>query len=167
MCCSMANTGRKVATLESKCVAERVIGKPKRLRLARVVAGALFQCPGRVGDLGFGLVMKQLMPNYVVHPKVTRVPYDVTRGSKRAWRGTNKSIKELDDDYLSGMLLEVPVLIIRGEHDVIRETHPLLSERFPRATNVTIPDAAHFPWLEQPDAFSTAVLDFYADFVSA
>jgi len=89
------------------------------------------------------------------------VPYDVTRASKRAWRATNASVKALDDDYLSGMSLEAPVLIIRGEQDVIRETHPLLSARFPHATNVVIPDAGHFPWLEQPDAFGEALTDFY------
>jgi proline iminopeptidase len=167
LCCSMANTGRKVATLESKCIAERVIARPKRSPLAWVVAGPLFQLPGRAGDLGFGLVMKQLLPNYLVRPDVIRVPFDVTRGSKRAWRATNASIKTLDDDYLAGISLEAPVLIIRGEQDVIRETHPLLSARFPHATNVIIPNASHFPWVEQPDAFSNAIRGFYPDFVSA
>ena len=163
----MSSTGSDVAKLESKCIAERVIARPKRSRLPWVVAGPLFQFPGRVGDIGFGLVMKLVLPNYVARPGVTRVPYDVMRASKRAWRATNASIKALGNDYLSGMQLDAPVLSVVGDQDVIRETHPLLSARFPHATNVIIPDASHFPWVEQPDAFSNAVLGFYADVVSA
>jgi pimeloyl-ACP methyl ester carboxylesterase len=48
LCCSMANTGRRVAALESKCIAERVIAKPKRSPLAWVFAGTLMQFPGRL-----------------------------------------------------------------------------------------------------------------------
>jgi proline iminopeptidase len=161
LCCSMANTGRKVAAMESKCIAERVIARPKRSPVGMAVAGTLMQFPGKLGDLGFGYVMKQLLPNYVVRPDAVTVRFDVTRGSKRAWRGTNRSIKALDDDYLSHMVLDVPVLIVRGEHDVIRETGAVLAERFPRAANVVIDAAAHFPWLEQPKLFSTALADFY------
>jgi pimeloyl-ACP methyl ester carboxylesterase len=53
------------------------------------------------------------------------------------------------------------VLIVQGERDVIRETNPLLAERFPGATNVRIPDTAHFPWVEEPQMFSKTLLDFY------
>ena len=47
--------------------------------------------------------------------------------------------------------------------DVLRETNSVLAARFPRAVNVLIDDAAHFPWLEQSEAFSKAVLGFYRD----
>jgi proline iminopeptidase len=167
LCCSMANTGRRVAMMESKGVAERVIARPKRFRLAWVAAGILMQCPGKPGDLGFGLIMKQLLPHYVVRPDSAPKAFDVTRASKRAWRGTNRSVKALDDDYLTQMSIDAPVLIVQGEHDVIRETNALLAERFPRATNGRITNAAHFPWLEQPEVFSKAVLDFYRDAASA
>lgn len=86
LCCSMANTGRNVAAMESKGIAERVIGKAKRSPLKWIAAGLLLQLRGKPGDLGFGLMMKMMLPYYVVHPDVTRVPYAVTRASKRAWR---------------------------------------------------------------------------------
>jgi proline iminopeptidase len=160
LCCSMANTGRKVAMMESKCVAERVIAKPKRSRVAWAAAGTLMQFPGELGDLGFGFIMKQLLPHYVVRPELTP-PFNVNHGSKRAWRETNRAVKTLDDDYLAHMRLDVPVLIVQGEHDVIRETNAVLAERFPRATNVRIENAGHFPWVEQPATFSKTILDFY------
>ena len=73
----------------------------------------------------------------------------------------------IPEDYLAHMSLDAPVPILQGEQDVIRETNALLAERFPRATNVRIPDAAHCPWMEAPAAFSKAVLDFYRSVASA
>jgi proline iminopeptidase len=161
LCCSMVSTGKNVAALESKCIAERVIAKPKRSAVAWALAGTLMQLPGKFGDLGFGFIMKQLLPNYLARPDVTQVPFDVTRGSKRAWRRTNQSIKTLADDHLSAMALDVPVLIVYGEQDVIRETSPMLAQRYPGATMVPIANAAHFPWVEQPQIFAKTLSDFY------
>jgi hypothetical protein len=71
LCCSMANTGRNVAKMESKGIAERVIGRKKRT-LGWLAAGTMMQLPGRLGDVGFGFVMQQLLPHYVVHPSGRR-----------------------------------------------------------------------------------------------
>jgi pimeloyl-ACP methyl ester carboxylesterase len=128
--------------------------------------GFLMQFAGRIGDLGFGYIMKQLLPNYVVRRDAAPKEFDVHRASKRAWRGTNRSIKALDDDYLARVSFDAPVLIVQGEHDVIRETNPLLTERFPAATNVRIENAAHFPWLEQADVFGKTILRFYGKAVA-
>ena len=166
LCCSMGNTGSKVAAMESKGIAEPVIAKPKRSQMAWVFGGTLMQLPGKLGDLGFGIVMKQLLPNYVVRPELAP-KYSIHDGSKRAWRGTNRSIKALGDDYLETPSLDAPVLIVQGEQDVIRETNAVLAARFPAAANVRIANAAHFPWLEEPAVFSKTVLDFYNRVVSA
>jgi proline iminopeptidase len=162
LCCSMGNTGSRVAAMESKCIAERVIGKPKRSRLAWAFAGTLMQLPGTLGDLGFGLVMKQLLPQYVVRPELSPKTFTIRYASKRAWRGTNRSVKVLPDDHLGTMSLDAPVLIVQGEQDVIRETNAVLAARFPAAANVRIANAAHFPWLEQPAVFTKTLLDFYS-----
>ena len=161
LCCSMANTGKNVALMESKCVAQRVIARPKRSRVKWVAAGTLMQFPGRLGDLGFGHVMKQLLPHYFVRPELAANVLDVSRTSKRAWRETNRSIKALDELHLAHMSLDVPVLIIQGDHDVIRETNALLAERFPNADNVPIENAGHFVWMEQPEVFTNTLLGFY------
>jgi len=163
LCCSMANTGGKVAQMESKGIAQRVIGRPKRSQVGWLTAGLLLQLPGKLGDLGFGLVMRQLMPNYVVRPDRAPQTFEVMRASKRAWRGTNRAIKALEEGHLESLSLEAPVLILQGGQDVIRETNAVLAQRFPSARNVRIPEAAHFPWLEQPEAFADALLPFYRD----
>jgi proline iminopeptidase len=167
LCCSMGNTGSKVAAMESKGIAERVIAKPKRSQAAWVFAGTLMQLPGKLGDLGFGLIMKQLLPNYVVRPELAPKTFNIHYGSKRAWRGTNRSVKALGDDYLGTLSLDAPVLIVQGEHDVIRETNAVLASRFPAATNVRIENAGHFPWVEEPAVFSKTVLHFYSRVTSA
>jgi proline iminopeptidase len=167
LCCSMANTGRKVAALESKCIAERVIARQKRSNLAWVFAGTMMQFPGRLGDLGFGLVMKQLLPHYVVRPELAPKAFNIHHGSKLAWRATNRSIKALADDHLDRLSIAAPMLIVQGDCDVIRETNALLAARFPAATNVRIARAGHFPWVEEPAVFSRAVLDFYNRIASA
>jgi proline iminopeptidase len=167
LCCSMANTGTKVAAMESKGIAQRVMARPKRSKVAWVCAGTLMQLPGKVGDLGFGLVMKQLLPNYVVRPELAPKAYNIQNASKLAWRATSRSIKALGDHYLDKMSLSAPVLIVQGEQDVIRETNPVLAARFPTAVNVRIANAAHFPWVEEPAVFSKTVLDFYSRIASA
>ena len=160
LCCSMANTGPQVATMENKGIAERVIGR-KTKTPAWVAAGLLLQLPGKLGDRGFGYVMKQLMPYYVFRPESALKTFDVRRVSKRGWRRTSASIRALGNDYLARFAIDVPIMIVRGEHDVIRETSAVLERRFPSARSVVIPEAAHFPWIEQPGAFRAAVLEFY------
>jgi pimeloyl-ACP methyl ester carboxylesterase len=104
-----------------------------------------------------------MLRHYVVRPESVPKAFDGSRASKRAWRGTNRAIKAMDDNYLEGMSLASPVLIVQGVQDVIRETNPLLAERFPDARNVRIEHCSHFPWLEQPDVFSKTLLDFYRE----
>jgi pimeloyl-ACP methyl ester carboxylesterase len=58
-------------------------------------------------------------------------------------------------------------MILQGRHDVFRETHPLLLERFPQARSVWVDDAGHFLWQEQPDVFSLALRSFYAEAAAA
>jgi proline iminopeptidase len=165
LCCSMANTGMKVAAMESKGIAERCIAKQKRSSPAWAAAGLMMMFPWRVGDFGYGYAVKQLLKHYVVRPETAPRTFQASRASKRAWRGTNRAIKALGDDYLAGMSLAARVLIIQGEQDVIRETNPVLAARFPDARNVRLENCSHFPWLEQPEVFSKTLLGFYAELV--
>ena len=62
------------------------------------------------------------------------------------------------------LLRDVPTLIAWGERDrTIPVEHGLAAQRaIPGSRFVTIPRAAHFPHIEQPDALATALLDFIA-----
>lgn len=139
-----------------------MIGRPKQSPVAWAAAGLLLQLPGKLGDLGYGYVMRQLMPHYVVRSETAPKAFDVNRTSKRAWRETNRSIKALGDDYLSQLTIDAPVLIVQGDQDVIRETNAVLAKRFPAAPDILIAQASHFPWLEQPDVFAGVMRDFYS-----
>jgi pimeloyl-ACP methyl ester carboxylesterase len=60
--------------------------------------------------------------------------------------------------------IDTPTLVVSGSRDrMVREGHSaLLASRMPNAVHVEIPDAGHYPYLEQPERFQEAVLDFYA-----
>jgi pimeloyl-ACP methyl ester carboxylesterase len=120
------------------------------------------QFPGKLGDLGYGLIMRQLLPNYFVRRDLAP-KFDGTRTSKRGWRGTNRSIKSTGETHLDGISVAGPVLIIRGDEDPIRETHAVLIQRFPQAIDLIIPQAGHFPWLEHPELFAATVRSFYRE----
>jgi pimeloyl-ACP methyl ester carboxylesterase len=58
--------------------------------------------------------------------------------------------------------IAVPVAIADGDHDeAIKRTHTeYLAHAIPGAKLVVFPDASHFAFLQQPDAFNTAMLGF-------
>ncbi len=60
--------------------------------------------------------------------------------------------------------IDVPTLVVVGAQDrMLREGHSrALADRMPQARHVEIPDAGHYPYLEQPAAFQDVLADFYA-----
>jgi pimeloyl-ACP methyl ester carboxylesterase len=54
----------------------------------------------------------------------------------------------------------IPTLIVYGSVDPSLAAKPALDALFPHATVVTIPDAGHFPWLENPAPFYAALTAF-------
>jgi 3-oxoadipate enol-lactonase len=53
-------------------------------------------------------------------------------------------------------------LIVHGEHDRMAPPHSVavLQAHLPNAQTVWIPQAGHAAWLEQPDVFNAAILEF-------
>lgn len=59
--------------------------------------------------------------------------------------------------------IEVPVLLVHGEHDYVGE--PLVRvmlDHIPDVRLHTVRDASHMPWFENPEPFFVAVADFLA-----
>lgn len=58
--------------------------------------------------------------------------------------------------------IDVPTLVVNGEHDGLTPPalHAELAEGVPDARRVEIPDAAHLPYVERPQAFNRAVDEF-------
>lgn len=61
--------------------------------------------------------------------------------------------------------LSMPALIVIGENDLpyLRLAADFMTEQFPTAAKLVLPDAGHLPNLEHPAAFQAAVLGFLAD----
>jgi pimeloyl-ACP methyl ester carboxylesterase len=98
-------------------------------------------------------------PHYFVYlPTTVSPPAQV---GVEASIGTNRSLsKHFEAQTLMRSLpdVRVPVLFVHGEQDPL----PLRSTDttaglIPGSRVATIPDCSHFPWLEQPAAFRSAV----------
>ena len=60
--------------------------------------------------------------------------------------------------------IDAPTLVVAGEDDFICDVTAAreMAELIPGARLVVIPDAGHFPWVEQPAAFRAALDEFLA-----
>lgn len=71
-----------------------------------------------------------------------------------------------DRDLVPGLgAVTAPVLVVAGERDAAVGVRPVLAiaELFPHGTAVSIPNAGHYPWVEQPELFFDAVASFLRD----
>lgn len=61
--------------------------------------------------------------------------------------------------------IDVPTLAVTGEFDGLTPPmyHEYLAEHIPEAEFEILPDSAHLSMLEAPDAFNTALSDFWSD----
>lgn len=84
--------------------------------------------------------------------------------NKRAELGFAAGADQVDVPALLAALggLDAPVLAVGGERDAatgVDAVHTVAAS-FPRACAVVLPRAGHFPWVDEPEAFRTALLDF-------
>jgi len=88
------------------------------------------------------------------------------QSSKRAELGFGAGVEQADlDRILTGLaLLEAPVLVLGGGRDALTgvASVALVAASFGRAQTVVLPDAGHFPWVDEPAQFRAAVSDFLA-----
>jgi pimeloyl-ACP methyl ester carboxylesterase len=88
-----------------------------------------------------------------------------TQVSKRAELGFRPArVDEVDVPALLVGLqaVQAPVLVVAGERDAltgVAAAHDV-AKSFPSARTVVLPRAGHFPWVDEPEAFAGAVLDF-------
>lgn len=86
------------------------------------------------------------------------------QSSKRAELGFGAGVQEVDVPGLLATLagLDVPVLVVGGDRDALTGVASVrnVAAAFPSATTVVLPRAGHFPWVDEPEAFRTAVSSF-------
>ena len=88
------------------------------------------------------------------------------QSSKRAELGFWPGGDVLDTAALLADLgtVTAPVLVVGGERDALTGVAAVeaVAGSFPAASSVIVPRAGHFPWVDEPAAFATAVSDFLA-----
>ena len=88
------------------------------------------------------------------------------QSSKRAELGFGAGIESVDTAGMLASLraLDAPVLVLGGERDALTgvASVALVAGSFARAQKVVLPRAGHFPWVDEPDAFTGAVTAFLA-----
>jgi pimeloyl-ACP methyl ester carboxylesterase len=86
------------------------------------------------------------------------------QSSKRAELGFAAGVEEVDVAGIRAALAELdrPVLVVGAERDALTgvESVHAVAAAFPRAQAVVLPRAGHFPWVDEPEAFRSAVADF-------
>ena len=88
------------------------------------------------------------------------------QSSKRAELGFGVGIEDIDRRGMLASLaaLVAPVLVLGGERDALTgvASVDLVAGTFARAHPVVLSRAGHFPWVDEPAAFRTAVSQFLA-----
>lgn len=84
--------------------------------------------------------------------------------SRRAELGFAVGAEEVDVPALLTALgtVQAPVLVVGAEHDAatgVQAVH-LVAGCFPSSEAVVLPGAGHFPWVDEPEAFRSAVAGF-------
>ncbi len=84
--------------------------------------------------------------------------------SRRAQLGFGSDAGEIDRSGLLAGLGQVtaPVLVVGGSHDALTgvESVQVVADCFPNARTAVLEGAGHFPWVDQPEGFCSAVATF-------
>jgi proline iminopeptidase len=88
------------------------------------------------------------------------------QSNRRAEDGFGAGAERVDVAGLVAGLraVEAPVLVLGGERDGVTGVDAVreVAASFPAAQSVVVPGAGHFPWVDEPAAFRTAVAGFLA-----
>lgn len=86
---------------------------------------------------------------------------EMSSRAERAFRGTRADVEQVNRALAA---LEVPTLVLAGERDGItgvRSAHTVAAA-IPAAETVVLPNAGHFPWVDEGEAFRATVDGFLA-----
>lgn len=116
-------------------------------------------------DIGFRQSSKLLAPLYFFQPqKVAKDDLEIlSRFEYSCFTGTTNSIKRTHRNLLKKLAssINVPVLLLYGKHDLLRDSAALLYKRFPGSQEIWFEYSGHFPWIEEPERFREVLTTFY------
>ena len=123
----------------------------------------------KVLDVGSAVVVRTMLPGLVAPETPEKQPAVVEqleemigRASPHAIAAGQRGMAAREDSSQILSRIEVPVLVICGEHDTISPPSEMrdLARAIPNSHYVEIPAAGHMSPLEDPAAFNAAVRDF-------
>ncbi len=112
-------------------------------------------------------VMKLLVPAYVYNPKfIPQLEKDLPNPkvsnalvNHLIWRSAERTY-DLKGAFKN---FKAPTLIIAGRQDILGEEVPLTIHReIPGSRLLFLNECAHYPWLDQPAAYFSAIKDFHS-----
>jgi pimeloyl-ACP methyl ester carboxylesterase len=126
------------------------------------VSGTLWRAGERLGEHGVGTGVHLQAIARALRPLERR-------GAREAFLHTLRSVIDVRGQRVSAtdrlyLLDDMPTLIVWGERDrTIPISHGRLAHAaVPHSRFVTLPEAAHFPHLEDPDGLAAALAEFIA-----
>jgi proline iminopeptidase len=136
--------GERMGRIEELSAGDRTVDEDRELAVLRWSAD--FADPATAAGHAERMATPWLEINYECHAAITAADRETWREDELA-----QACRELD----------VPVLILDGAQDVRpRWAVDSLAAALPKATRVTLPDAGHVPWLDDPEGFRTALQSF-------
>lgn len=111
--------------------------------------------PGAWGDAGAGRMMARVWSNYF-RPPESAPPASAAWLSgvrARAIFATRKAAVAAEASALQGVRPSGEVIIAFGEYDIYGDTASRLIARYPQARVITLRNAGHVPWIQNPVAF--------------
>ncbi|GCE22965.1 alpha/beta fold hydrolase [Dictyobacter kobayashii] len=115
--------------------------------------------------LGSSNLMSLLAPMYFAYPEqVAREDLAILRQfDGGSFNATLRSIMYSSNSLLQRLSLDghVPIMRLRGQHDLFVASERSLRRRFPQAQEVWFEESGHFPWIEEPEKFKRVLCAFY------
>jgi pimeloyl-ACP methyl ester carboxylesterase len=106
-------------------------------------------------------------PTFAGFEKLAAVDYRSLSSTPTAYADFQAAVERMwakEPNYTAADLAKIttPVAIADGDHDeAIKRAHTeYLARSIPGAKLIIFPDASHFAFLQQPDAFNAAVIGF-------
>lgn len=142
--------GRSWHPVYEQAIEARMAGRPRPAAKTREEAVLRWSADFADRDRAMDLAERMATPWFDVNYECNAA---INASDRTEWR----------EDELAAACRELPVptLIVDGAHDIRpRWAVDSLHQALPSVTRVTLPDAGHVPWLEQPAAFYSTLLGF-------
>lgn len=120
---------------------------------------------GSAKDWGIRHTMALAWKSYFLDPRqaTTLAPAWLAGCSWQAWLETDKALARAGAHELDALTsLQVPAIVLFGDHDIFGSGAQIVRERLPAARQVELAGTGHLPWLQAPDDFRAVLSDFYS-----